>query len=72
VPPDHPERRKKGLELFRTSVRQILTDRCLNCHGGNSVKADFDLSTREALFASGFVGQSAEDSHLVATHHPRR
>jgi hypothetical protein len=66
VPPDHPERAKKGLELFRTSVRQILTDRCLNCHGGNSVKADFDLSTREALFASGFVGQSAEDSHLVA------
>jgi len=65
VPPDHPERAKKGLELFRTSVRQILTDRCLNCHGGNSIKADFDLSTREALLASGFVGQSAEDSHLV-------
>ncbi|MFM8477428.1 MAG: DUF1549 domain-containing protein [Planctomycetaceae bacterium] len=65
VPPDHPERAKKGLELFRSSVRQILTDRCLNCHGGNSTKANFDLSTREALLNSGFVGQSAEDSQLV-------
>jgi len=65
VPPDHPERAKKGLELFRSSVRQILTERCLNCHGGNSTKADFDLSTRETLLASGFVGQSAEDSQLL-------
>jgi hypothetical protein len=65
VPPDHPERAKKGLELFRSSVRQILTDRCLNCHGGNSTKANFDLSTRESLLESGFVGQSADDSQLV-------
>ncbi|MEY3174504.1 MAG: hypothetical protein RLZZ436_2418 [Planctomycetota bacterium] len=65
VPPDHPERAKKGLELFRSSVRQILTERCLNCHGGNSTKADFDLSTREALLSSGFVGQSADESQLV-------
>ena len=70
VPPDHPERAKKGLELFRSSVRQILTSRCLNCHGGNSVKADFDLSTRESLVASGFLGDTSADSHLlqVVTH----
>ncbi len=65
LPPDHPERAKRGLELFRTTVRQILTTRCLECHGGASVKRDFDLATRESLISSGFLGESAEDSQLV-------
>mgnify|MGYP003328772165 FL=1 len=65
LPPDHPERAKRGLELFRTTVRQILTTRCLECHGGASVKSDFDLATRESLISSGFLGESAEDSQLV-------
>jgi hypothetical protein len=29
------------------------------------VKADFDLSTRESLMASGFVGETADESHLI-------
>ncbi|MEQ9412098.1 MAG: PSD1 and planctomycete cytochrome C domain-containing protein [Fuerstiella sp.] len=65
VPADHPERVKKGLALF-TSVRKILTTHCLDCHGGKSVKGDFDLATRESLMDSGFVADSADDSHLVA------
>ena len=65
VPPDHPERAKKGLELFRTTVRPILTAKCLECHGGAAVKSDFDLATRDALMNSGFIGQSAAESQLV-------
>jgi len=65
VPPDHPERAKKGLALFKASVRTTLTNHCLDCHGGKSVKADFDLSSRESLMSSGFVTDSADDSHLM-------
>ena len=66
VPPDHPERAKKGLALFKSSVRATLTKHCLDCHGGKSTKGDFDLSSREVLLASGFVTDSADDSHLIA------
>lgn len=66
VPKDHVERAKKGLGVFKTKVRTILVKNCLECHGGKSTKADFDLSTRKALFASGFVEKTAADSHLVA------
>ncbi|MEI6541275.1 MAG: c-type cytochrome domain-containing protein, partial [Planctomycetota bacterium] len=64
--PDHPERAKKGLALFKSSVRTTLTKHCLDCHGGKSVKGDFDLSSRELLMSSGFVTEAADDSHLVA------
>ena len=66
LPADHPERAKKGLALFKSSVRTTLTQQCLDCHGGKSVKGDFDLSSRELLMSSGFVTDSADDSHLVA------
>jgi len=66
LPADHPERAKKGLALFKSSVRTTLTQQCLDCHGGKSVKGDFDLSTRELLMSSGFVTEAADDSHLVA------
>ena len=66
VPKDHPERVKKGLALFQESVRATLTDHCLDCHGGKSTKADFDLSTRAALMESGYVDRTAADSHLVS------
>ena len=65
LPPDHPERAKKGLALFKSSVRATLTEHCLDCHGGKSVKGDFDLSSREHLMDSGFVANSANDSHLM-------
>lgn len=66
VPPDHPERAKKGLALFKASVRETLTKHCLDCHGGKSVKGDFDLSSRELLMNSGFVSDGGDASHLVA------
>lgn len=66
VPSDHPERAKKGLAVFKGSVREILTRHCLACHGGKSVKGDFNLASRESLMESGFVANAAEDSHLMA------
>lgn len=66
VPKDHAERVKKGTALFKQSVRSTLTEHCLDCHGGKSTKADFDLSSRAALMESGFVDKTAADSHLVS------
>lgn len=66
LPSDHPERAKKGLALFKTSVRETLTKHCLDCHGGKSLKGDFDLSSRELLMKSGFVMEAADDSHLMS------
>ena len=56
---------KAGLALFQSQVRSILHEKCLKCHGGNSVKGDFDLSSRKKLMDSGFVDETAKDSHLV-------
>jgi mono/diheme cytochrome c family protein len=66
VRPDHVERAKAGTALFKSSVREILVKECLECHGGKSVKADFDLSTREKLVESGMLEETAADSHLFA------
>jgi len=56
---------KQGTLLFTQKVRGLLTRHCLKCHGGESVKADFNLSTREALFESGYVDGTADDSYLM-------
>ncbi len=56
VPPDHAERMTKGLELFRSDVAGILKEHCLKCHGGEKVKGDFDLATREGLLLGGAEG----------------
>lgn len=64
VPADHVKRSRQGLVLFKQKVRSLFTEHCLKCHGGESTKADFDLSSRAALFESGHVGDNAEDSHL--------
>ncbi len=65
VPADHAKRAQQGMTLFKESVRGLLITHCLDCHGGKSVKAEFDLSTREALMQSGYVGDSADDSYLM-------
>jgi mono/diheme cytochrome c family protein len=64
VPPDHAERMKEGLELFKSQVRPVLFEQCLECHGGKSIKGRFDLSTREALLKSGRIAAKAKESVL--------
>jgi hypothetical protein len=49
VPADHAERLARGTELFKQQIRGILTARCLNCHGGEKTRSDFDMSTRDTL-----------------------
>ena len=56
---------RQGIDLFRSEVRELLSTHCLDCHGGDAVKGDFDLSTRGALLSSGFLGNSSGASHLV-------
>lgn len=56
VPPDHAERMTRGLAAFQSEVKGLLTDHCLKCHGGEKVKGDFDLATREGLISGGAEG----------------
>ena len=65
VPADHTQRAKAGLKLFREHVRPLLLKHCVDCHGGTSTKADFNLATRKALMDSGHVEGTAADSYLL-------
>jgi cytochrome c553 len=56
LPADHATQMAKGLDLFKSSVRQVMLDACLKCHGGDKTKGDFDLSSREALMRGGHSG----------------
>src|SRR3981189_261927 len=56
VPPDHARMMARGLELFKSGVRESLVKNCLDCHGGKATKGEFDLSTREALLREGPEG----------------
>jgi mono/diheme cytochrome c family protein len=69
VPPDHAERLVRGQEVFSKHVRQLLTDRCLKCHGGDKTRGGLDLTTRETLLKGGDNGPAivpfkAKDSRL--------
>jgi mono/diheme cytochrome c family protein len=67
IAPNHAAQMKEGLDLFKSRVGSILKTHCLGCHGGEAIKGDFDLSSREKLLASGYVELAkAAESHLVA------
>ena len=66
VPADHAPKMQAGLELFKTSVRDLLSKHCLACHGGAKTEGDFDLSDRDKLFESGYAGDDAESSPFFA------
>ncbi len=66
VSPEHAQRMKEGLALFKEHVRPLFVKHCLDCHGGKQTKADFDLASRDALFDSGMVEEEdAESSYLL-------
>lgn len=46
----------EGLALFTSQVRMTLAHRCLKCHGGETIRGDFDISTREGLIKGGHSG----------------
>ena len=70
VPSDHAERMERGLKLFERDISGLLKEHCLRCHGGEKVKGDFELATREELLRGGSHGPAivpfdAEASHLI-------
>ncbi len=64
-PARHAQDMAEGIKLFAEQVRPLLVARCLGCHGGGQTLGDFDLSAREALLASGNLGDSAANSRLL-------
>src|SRR5687768_13287633 len=68
--PAHAEKMQEGLRLFKSQVRQVLIDNCVDCHGGSEVESGFDLATRKGLVRGGshgpavVAGKSA-DSNVV-------
>lgn len=66
LPADHAAKMAQGLVLFKENVRPILVAKCLNCHGGKATKADFDLSDRKPLIASGMIEGGGKKSQLYA------
>ncbi len=66
LPADHAKRMQQGLELFKKEVRPLLAAKCLKCHGGQSVKGDFDLSNRKKLLESGMIEKTGKESYLMA------
>ncbi len=65
VSADHAARMKAGLALFKEHIGPLLKQHCLKCHGGESVKADFNLANRKSLIDSGLVESTAAESHLM-------
>jgi mono/diheme cytochrome c family protein len=56
LPSDHAEKMARGRDLFAKHVRQVLTEHCLKCHGGDKTRSGLDLSTRAGLLKGGDKG----------------
>ncbi|MFP6668567.1 MAG: PSD1 and planctomycete cytochrome C domain-containing protein [Pirellulales bacterium] len=54
---EHAEQMARGLDLFKTDVRQILVKHCVKCHGGKETEGEFDLTTRAGLLRGGKEGK---------------
>ncbi|MDX1945665.1 MAG: PSD1 and planctomycete cytochrome C domain-containing protein [Pirellulaceae bacterium] len=68
--PAHAEKMAEGLALFKSQVRGVLSQACIDCHGGDEVQSGFDLATRKGLLRGGSKGPAviagkAADSNLV-------
>src|SRR5262245_11442201 len=70
--PAHAEKMQEGLGLFKSQVRKLLVDNCVECHGGTEVESGFDLATRKGLVRGGSHGPSvvvgtSADSNVVGS-----
>ena len=59
-----------GVTLFVDHVRPVLLEQCIRCHGGEKIKADLDMTTRDGLLHPGENGPvvipgKASDSRLI-------
>src|SRR6516165_9480497 len=53
---DHAAQMAKGLDVFKKHVRPVLVQNCLRCHGGKSIKSEFNLADRDGLLEGGRIG----------------
>jgi mono/diheme cytochrome c family protein len=53
---DHAEKMVRGLDIFKKSVREVLADKCVKCHGGKKTEGNLDLSDRAELLKGGATG----------------
>ena len=60
LPLDHAARFTRGLELFQQSIRPLLNEHCVKCHGGEKTKGEFNLTTREGLLKGGVEGPAVK------------
>jgi hypothetical protein len=56
IDPDHAAKRTRGLALFRAEIRELLTNKCVDCHGKNATEGKLDVVTREGLLKGGERG----------------
>ena len=47
-------------EFFETTIRPLLVEQCLNCHGEEKPKGGLKLTSREAILVGGHGGPAAE------------
>ena len=70
-----PPQPSEGTALFDNAVRGILETHCVECHGGKSKEAGFDMTTREGLLRGGdwgpgiVPGNSARSSLMFLVRH---
>jgi mono/diheme cytochrome c family protein len=62
-----PPASEKSVALFASDVRQILTQNCMKCHGGEKTKGEFDLTTREGLLHPGAEGVNVVPGNAKAS-----
>jgi hypothetical protein len=72
---DDPPPSSDGLKLFTDHVRPLLIDQCVNCHGGEKIKGELDMTTRAGLLHPGengpamIPGKSADSRLLKLVRH---
>ncbi|MEM7396794.1 MAG: DUF1549 domain-containing protein [Verrucomicrobiota bacterium] len=65
----------RSREIFTDKVSPFFKESCLNCHGGEKVKSNFNLATREGLLKGGdqnygaVPGQGAESPLVLSITH---
>src|SRR5262249_54229326 len=69
TPPAKPESRpsvpSRSAPTFAKDVQQIVTAKCINCHGNNNKKkGGLDLRTLHALHKGGASGQAVVGGHM--------
>jgi hypothetical protein len=72
---DGPAPSPDGVKLFTDHVRPLLIDQCVNCHGGEKIKGELDMTTRAGLLHPGengpaiVPGKSAESRLMKLVRH---